>query len=319
MKKLSDAKIDNNTKVFVRVDLDVPISDGKIQDENRLKAALHTLKYLKDHGAQITIAGHMGRPKNHEPELSTTQLKPFFDKFFGDYPYKLLENLRYDPREEQDSKEYAKEIVGDCNMYVNESFATSHREHTSIVAVPRLVPGYAGLNFQKEIESVNQVLQDPKRPLTAVVGGAKIESKKPVIKKFLEICDNVLVGGKIGFDWDESVPANLHLPTDYEEGKKDIGMRTAIAFADIIKRSKTVIWAGPMGLFEEQMYAKGTQLIAEAIIQSGAYSIIGGGDTASAVASFGLEKQFSFVSTGGGALLELIVNGTLPGIQAISL
>ncbi len=318
MKKLTDAKIDSNTKVFVRLDLDVPIKDGVIQDNSRIKAAIPTLKYLRDRGAQIVIAGHMGRPKDNDPKLSTSQLKPLFDKMFKNYPYKLLENLRYDAREETDSPEYAKELIGTCNMYVNESFATSHRSHTSIVSIPKLIPGYAGINFQKEVENINKVLQNPERPLTAIVGGAKIDSKKPVIKKFLKVCDHVLVGGKIGFDWDEDVPTNLHLPKDYEEDKKDIGMQTVIYFSEIIKRSKTVIWAGPMGLFEQQMFAKGTQLIAEAVIASGAYSIIGGGDTASAIEDFGLTDKFSFVSTGGGALLELIINGTLPGVEAVS-
>lgn len=318
MKKLVDAPIKKGTKVFVRLDLDVPLEDGEIKDTFRLDISKETLKYLISKGADITIAGHLGRPGGKfVEELSSKHLEPFFDEFFNNYPYKLLENLRFDSREKENDPSFAKELIKDAELYVNESFANSHREHCSMVGIPKLIPGYIGLHLQREIDILKKLLQNPKRPFLALIGGAKIETKKPVIDKMLEIADGVLVGGKIGIDWSEDIPEKLLLPVDYARDQKDIGEKTIKSYVDMISTAKTVVWAGPMGLFEENEFLKGTDLISEAIANSTAYSVVGGGDTIAALDKVGRLEEIDFVSVGGGAMLEFLVKGTLPALEVL--
>ncbi len=268
--------------------------------------------------AEIIIAGHLGRPKGqYVQELSSSNLDYYFHGFFKDYPYKLLENLRFDSREKENNMDFAKELASEAEIYVNESFGTSHREHASMVGVPKLIPGYAGFHLEKEISVLKNLLVTPKRPFIAIVGGAKIETKKPVIDKMLEIADGVLVGGRIGLDWSEPVPENLFLPVDYARDEKDIGTKTINLFSELISTAKTIIWSGPMGMFEDIEFVQGTKSVARSIVESPAFSVVGGGDTISALDHFGYLNKMNFISSGGGAMLEFLVKGTLPALEVL--
>jgi phosphoglycerate kinase len=200
---------------------------------------------------------------------------------------------------------------------VNESFATSHRDAASITGVASLLPSYAGLRLEQEVETLSKIMMSPKRPFVAIVGGVKIESKKPVISRFLQVCDHVLVGGKIGLGWKEPVPDNLLLPSDYTQNQTDIGEQTITAFKKVLSGAGSVIWSGPLGHCEAG-FDKGTKEVALAIIDSGAYAVIGGGDTVATLNELGYLDKFDFVSTGGGAMLQFLVEGTLPGIEALN-
>ncbi|HNS71483.1 MAG TPA: phosphoglycerate kinase [bacterium] len=320
MNKIQDAPISRGNRILVRCDLDVPIKNGKIQEKYRLESSLETLNYIINKEAMPIIAGHIGKPDGkYVKELSTKYLKSYFEEELGSQNFQILENLRFDPREEENSMEYANEICKGIDMYVNESFATCHRKHTSIVSIPKILPHYAGFHLQQEIETLITVIENPEKPLVFVVGGVKLESKKPAVVKFLNIADCVLLGGKLAEDWKEDVPSNLILPMDDIDGK-DIGPKTVKEFNRIIDKSKTILWAGPMGMFEDPKYQNGTKSIAFQISKTtdnGSLSVIGGGDTISAVEKFGFLGKYSFTSTGGGAMLQFLSEGTLPGIEAL--
>jgi len=321
--------IKNGTKVLVRADMDVALENGKIAEKYRLDQMLPTLNFLKEKGARIMLAGHIGRP-NGKPvnELSTKVLKPYFDEILGvsssgiagTTTYELLENLRFDPREEQNDPSLAKELAAKADVYVNECFSTSHRNHTSFVAITKLLPSYAGLRLEKEVETLSTVIKKPARPLVALIGGTKIETKKPVIDKFIEVADYVLVGGKIGLNWNVELATNatnLLLPSDYAEMEKDIGLSTIETYRKIILQAKTVIWAGPMGYFEDEKFASGSIKLAQAIVDSRAFSIAGGGDTITFLDKYGFLDKFNFISTGGSAMLKFLAGDKLPGLEAL--
>ncbi|HLD51570.1 hypothetical protein A3K34_04175 [candidate division WWE3 bacterium RIFOXYC1_FULL_40_10] len=318
MRKLIEANIEPNTKVFVAADLDVVIKNGKILESYRLESLLPTLNFIIKAGATPVIGGHMGQPHGeYDEELSTKHLLPFFDENLGKHSFELLENLRFDKHEEENNLEYAKEIAHECLIYVNENFSTSHRKNASITQIPTFLPSYAGLHLQQEIETLEGLAKNPNRPLVAIVGGKKLESKIPAINKLINISDFVLVGGKLGLDWTGEIPQNLVLAQDYVDVSKDIGEETITLFKDKIKSAKTIVWAGPMGQFEDSRYTRGNSAVAEAIIDSGAFSIVGGGDTIAALDSLKLLDKMGFVSTGGGAMLELIATGTISGIEVL--
>lgn len=318
MRGIQDLNFKNIKNIFVRTDIDVAIDNETHEIETfRLDKSLKTLKYIIDNNAKPYIAGHMGKPQNNEESLSTNQLKPYFDKHLGENTYVLLENLKFDSREKQCDMQFAQELAKDMDAYVNESFATSHRSYTSIVELPQILPAYAGFRLQEEIQTLTNLLNNPTQPLIAIIGGAKIESKLPTINTMLKIADKVLVGGKIGLNWKESIDKNLILPIDYAENNLDIGQKTIDMYTTFIKDAKSIVWAGPMGLFEDKKYAKGTNAIAKTIAQSEAYSIIGGGDTINAVNQINLLDNMNFVSTGGSAMLEFIGSKSLVGILAL--
>ncbi|MBI2414294.1 phosphoglycerate kinase [candidate division WWE3 bacterium] len=320
MESLKSAPIQKGTRVFVRCDLDVPVSEGKVNEVFRLSNLIPTLKLIIQKGGRPIIVGHMGRPEGIFREaLSTMQLRPFFDSTLGESNYELLQNLRFDSREEKNDIEFAKELIEKtkCTLYVNESFANSHRKHTSMIELPKLLPHFAGLRLCEELSILSKVLKNPKRPLIAVIGGVKLDSKKPAIKKFLEIADGVLVGGRIGLDWDELIPPNLFLPVDYAEGNKDLGEKTLAHFSKILQSARTIVWAGPMGLFEDQNYRHGTKVIAQNVALSSSFTIVGGGDTIAALKKVGYLEKMDFVSTGGGAMLEFLIQGNLPALEAL--
>lgn len=321
MKTIQSANITQGTKVFVAADIDVPIENGVILEPFRLDSLVPTLKYIIEKGGFPIIGGHLASPKGKfDPKLSTTQLKSYFDTHLGTGKYELLENLRFDVREEANDDTYAKELASKAEIFVNENFSTSHRKQTSIVGVAKYLPSYAGLNLQREVETLSGLLKSPNRPFTAIIGGAKLESKKPVVSTFLKVADAVLIVGKIGMEWKEPIPENLHLPLDYATDSKDIGTNTIAGYKQIIASSKTILWAGPAGLYEDDNFIVGTRELAQEIVKAteqGALSVLGGGDTVTAVNKLGVLNKFSFVSTGGGAMLEFLAQGTLPGLEVL--
>ncbi|EKE00053.1 MAG: hypothetical protein ACD_22C00100G0017 [uncultured bacterium] len=323
MQIISQAPIVQGTRVLVRYDLDVPVKKGEVLEKYRLETGLDTLNYIISKGAIPVICGHLGKPDGKAiKELSTLQFIPFFDKKLGKNTYEITENLRFDPREEENNLDFAKELISktQTTLYINESFATSHRKHASIVAVTSLLPSFAGFRLVKEVETITSALTKPQKPLITIVGGAKIESKLPTINKFLEISDAVLLGGKIGIEWQatqKDFPKNLYLPTDYAKNKLDIGSLTIEGYTQIISTAKTIIWAGPLGVYTDKNYILGTKKIAQAIVNSKAFSLVGGGDTVTALNMLGLLDKVGFASTGGGAMLEFVSKGTLPGLEVL--
>lgn len=319
MLSVKQAPIISGKTVLVRCDFDVPLKNGEIQNTFRIDMCLPTLKFLLGEGADLVLATKLGSPKGeYVEELSTKVIKPYLDKKLGFGNYTLLENLRFDSREKENSVEFAQELAQGVDFYVNECFATSHRTDTSIVGFKGVLPSFAGLRLVKEVETLSSILKSPARPLVSIIGGAKLESKKPAVDKFLKISDAVLVGGKIGLDWKETVPGNLFLPVDYAQDNLDIGPNTIKMFQDIIKDAKTIVWAGPLGYYEDTEYLTGTSKIAEAAVNSLAHVTVGGGDTTTAIEEAGFLNDIDFVSTGGGAMLEFLIKGTLPGIEALN-
>jgi len=305
---------------LVRCDLDVPIKDGKVIEFFRLNAGLKTLTYIIDRGGIPVIAGHVDRPGGKPVlELSTAVLKSYFDNNLKGR-YELLENLRFDPGEEKNDPTFVNLLAQKGQIYVNESFATCHREAASITGIASALPSYAGFQLVKEVETLNKTVMTPARPLLAIIGGAKIESKKPVLHKFAQIADGVLVGGKLALE--ESILMDkVCCPVDYIDNK-DIGPKTLGIWEKMILGAKTIVWAGPVGLFEDDKYSVGTRRVGELVASAaakGCFAVAGGGDTVTALNKFGLLNKFSFVSTGGGAMLDLLVYGTLPGIDALCL
>lgn len=322
MRSIKEAVINSGSKVFVRCDLDVPIKDGQILEKYRLDSALETLFYIKEKGGIPVIAGHIGKPEGiFTEELSTKPLIPYFEEKLGKNCFELLENLRFDPGEESNNHEFAITLSHKIDLYVNESFATCHREHASIVTLPKIIPAFAGFNLQSEVQTITSLASSAQKPFVAVVGGAKLESKMPVISKLLTIADKVLLGGKLALAWKDPIPQNLILAEDFVDGK-DIGEKSVQNFINLLSQARTILWVGPLGAYEEDAYFNGTKKIAQEIARltkiGGVTSVVGGGDTIASVEKAGVLSDFSFVSTGGSAMLELIVKGTLPGIEILN-
>jgi len=307
MKKINDFK---GKRVLVRCDFNVPLDDnGDIADDFKIKQTVPTLKYLQKKGAKLLLMSHRSDDKSLDSAWKDLA------KYIDTKDITFLKNPRLDEREEANNDEYAKELSSLADIYVNDAFGVCHREHASVVAITKYLPSEMGLLLEKEAEALSRIIDNPKRPLAAVIGGAKIESKAKVIDKFLEIADNVLIGGKIGFDI-KLKSSKLFLPVDYNN-KLDIGPETIELFTGIIKKAKVVVWAGPMGRFEDVSYEEGTKKIAQAIIESKAFSVVGGGDTIGALTKLNLVDKFSHVSTGGGAMLAFLAGEELPGLKAL--
>lgn len=321
MKLLSEANISSGTKVLIRADIDVPIENGAIKNDYRLIQSLDTINYVLEKRGHPIICGHVGKPDGKVDErLSVKPIREWYRKHLKTNMFEVLENLRFDPREEENNLDLAYELSKRASVYINDSFATCHRKHASIIGVPMYIPGYAGLRLEKEVTNLNNLMKNPKKPFVAIVGGIKLESKKPALLKLLKIADSVLVGGRLGMDWKEDVPSNLYLPTDYTSNEKDIGPQTQKQFSSIIQNAKTIVWAGPPGQYEDADARSGTEVFAKAVVeatQNGAYSVVGGGNTIEALEMLGLLDKVSFVSTGGGAMLEYLVSETLPGIEVL--
>jgi phosphoglycerate kinase len=353
--------------VLVRTDFNVPLRDGVITDDLRIRAALPTLQWLLDHGATVTACSHLGRPKGApDPAFSMEPVRARLSELTP--AVTLLDNLRFDPGETEDAPAFVAELVAGHDLYVNDAFGASHRAHASIVGPPRTLPSAAGRLLAREVEVLLGVREQPRRPFVAITGGAKVSDKLGVIRALLGVADDVIIGGGMCFTFfkamglgigdslceDDQVGTcralldefgdRLHLPEDVVAlgpGGKigdpsaggevrgfgrsvpdgwmglDIGPGSAAAFGDRILEARTILWNGPMGVFEDPRFEAGTRAVAAAVAESRGFSVIGGGDSAAAIAQFGLADEVDHISTGGGASLELIEQGDLPGLEAL--
>jgi phosphoglycerate kinase len=344
-------------RILVRTDFNVPLDGEVITDDFRIRAALPTINWLVERGADVVTASHLGRPKG-APTLKYS-MEPVRRRLAELAPgVELLENLRFDPGEEANDDEFVKRLVDGIDGYVNDAFGASHRAHASIVGPPRYVPSAMGRLLEREVEVLLALRESPKRPFVAVLGGAKVSDKLGVIEALLDTVDSLVIGGAMCFTFfaaqGRSIGDSLfepdqvetctrllgsgkqiHLPTDIigldadgkvatwgtrvPDGGKglDIGPGSAAEFADVITEARTVFWNGPMGVFEDDRFAAGTRAIAEAVAATKAFTVVGGGDSAAALAEFGLDDDVDHVSTGGGASLELLELGDLPGLAAL--
>ena len=325
-------------RVLVRVDFNVPLEDGRVADDTRIRAALPTLELLLERGAaEISLCSHLGRPKGHDPALSLEPVRKRLAELLPDERIRLLENTRFHPGETKNDPDFARQLAAGADVYVNDAFGSAHRAHASTDGVARLVPAYAGLLLERELEELGALLEGPERPFTAVLGGAKVEDKIGVLRSLAERADVVLVGGKMAEEVDPG--SGLELPGDvvaaaaFSEDADarvvawdavpdgwlglDIGPQTRKAFAARIGEARTVFWNGPMGVFEWKRFAAGTAAVAEAVAAADAHTVVGGGDSVRAVEELGLADRIDWISTGGGASLELLEGKELPGVAAI--
>lgn len=351
---LKDADV-KGKKVFLRADLDAPLVNGKIESDVRLVSAIPTIEYLLKQKAKIIIAGHLGRPKGIDESLSLKPVAEWFQNKFsisnlqfskrGEFDgweigpnIFLLENLRFNKEEEANDPEFAKKLASLADIYVNEAFANSHRNHASITGVSKILPSYAGLHLQQEVEVLSGVLENPKRPLVVVIGGAKLETKLPLVEKMHHFADYVLVGGKLA----EDVKTLLKMQHEKIVGKKsalliadlnpegtDVTPKSIENFLQIIGLAKTVIWNGPLGKISDNKSEiagseEGSKKLAEGLVKSNAYTVVGGGDTVGFLGKACLLDNFAcmpknrcFLSTGGGAMLSLLSGEKLPGLEAL--
>ena len=389
MRTLGDLGDLDGKRVLVRVDFNVPLKDGQVTDDTRIRAALPTIQELLGRGASVVVVSHLGRPEDQEPELSMRpaanrlaelsgidvtlapgvvgeEVRAFAQNLSPGHVL-VLENVRYEPGETNNDPALAAELAELADVYVNDAFGAAHRAHASTEGVARLVPERAaGLLLERELRTLAKLLEDPVLPLVAVLGGAKVSDKIAVIDRFLEIADAVLIGGAMCFPFlaasGHTVGASLCVAEDVELARStlatgvqgratlelprdlvvadrmaaeaeahtldgvdvpeglmglDIGPRTAEAYALAIAGAGTVFWNGPMGAFELEPFAAGTRAVAEAVAHAPGTTVVGGGDSAAALAQFGLADQVTHLSSGGGATLELIEGAQLPGVEAL--
>lgn len=314
--KLKDLPLEGKT-VLVRADLDVDYSDD-IKDY-RLECLTPTLDYLKEKNAKIIVCGHKGRPEGKEvSELSLKPLQTYFDKWGAE----VLENLRFNPGEEANDEDSAKELASKADFFVNEAFATSHRSHASIIGVPKFLPSAVGLQFEKEVENLSKITDDPKRPLMYIISGVK-KDKMEMVKNLEKQADKILVGGRLPeYFGDEGLESVRNQDKKIVIGnlvqdKEDITLNTIEIFKAEINRAASIVLAGVLGKYEDEGHIQGTKEIFKAVAGSRAFKVVGGGDSLTALQMFDLFDKFDWVSTGGGAMLEFLANGTLPGIEAL--
>ena len=378
-------------KVLARCDFNVPLKDGEITNDKRIVAALPTIKYLMEHGAKVILCSHLGRPKGeYKPEFSLAPVAKRLSEYLGvevklaedaevvgpnakamaaelkDGEVMLLENVRYRAEETKNEENFSKELASLADIFVNDAFGTAHRAHCSTTGVAAYLPAVCGYLIQKEIKFMGGALANPKRPLVAILGGAKVSDKIGVIENLIDKCDTIIIGGgmaytfmkylghnigtslleadwvekagemmkkaedkgvkflipvdnKVGKEYDENTEAKVVSSDDIPDGWMglDIGPETQEVFANAIKGAGTVIWNGPMGVSEWDNFAAGPICVAKAVADSGAISIIGGGDSVAAVTKLGFADKMSHISTGGGASLEFLEGKDLPGICAL--
>ncbi len=330
--KTITSEISQNKKVLIRLDLDVPFDDnGNISDLTRLESALTTLNLLKESASQIIIIGHVGRPKDKVDPTFT--LKPVCTKLvelFGEpvefvssgtptEKVAMLENLRFDPREEANNQSFAKELAQYGELFVFEAFAVSHRAAASTVAITKILPSYAGLRVAEEVKELRATLQNPEHPFLVILGGAKIETKLPMIKNMEPVADNIFVGGKLPYEINQQSLTFSDKVTvaKINESGFDISAEAAQQAVALINKASLIVWNGPLGKFEDEDQREGTKIIAEAIANSSAKKVTGGGDTIAAMEMFGIKDKIDFISVGGGAMLEFLSGEKLPALSAL--
>jgi phosphoglycerate kinase len=328
--------------VLVRADLNVPLEHGRVADDTRIRAALPTLEHLLGRGAaRIRVCSHLGRPKGEDPAFRIAPVREHLRTLLPDERVEVLENTRFDPGETRNDEGFARELAEGCDLYVNDAFGSAHRAHSSTEAVAHLLPAYAGLLLERELEMLGRLLGEVERPFVLVTGGAKVEDKLGVLEHLGGRADTVLVGGKMAEELREENPLSFEvvLPVDVIAAESfaedaeareapydslpegwlglDIGPASRELFAGHVHRAGTVFWNGPMGVFEWERFAGGTKAVAQAVADADAFTVVGGGDSVRAVNELGLEERISWVSTGGGAALELLEGKELPGVAAI--
>ncbi len=345
-------------RVLLRADFNVPLKDGHIEDDLRIRAALPTIQWLQEHGAEVTACSHLGRPKGKpDPEYTMDPVRERLGELAPGV--ELMENLRFDPGEEANDPGFVDRVVEGQDLYVNDAFGAAHRAHASIVGPPARLPSAAGRLLAREVEVLGGLLDKPRKPFVTVLGGAKVSDKLGVIGALLQRVDRLVIGGGMCFTFlaaqGHSVGGSLLesdriddcrrfledagdkivLPSDIvsmgpsDEVRTmgadvpggwrglDIGPGSAAAFSDEVTGAGTVLWNGPMGMFEDERFAAGTRALAHAMADAPGFTVIGGGDSAAAVRRFGVADQVDWVSTGGGASLEFLEHGDLPGLQAL--
>lgn len=358
-------------RILVRSDLNVPITDGLIDDDLRIKESLRTLEWLAERKASVVVCSHLGRPNGQKD--SKYSIEPVREKLLDKLPdLHVLENLRFNPGEELNDQAFIDYLVSGAGEeafdgYVNDAFGASHRKHASIVGPPKTLPSAAGFLLQREVEIVQKVLDSPKRPFLMLLGGAKVSDKLALIEKMLDSVDEIIIGGGMCFTFlaASGIPVgdslvekemletcrrlmdsgiSIKLPLDFTAMNSngqignpdieaevrqcggsipdgwmglDIGPGSAVEFSDAVFEAGTVLWNGPMGVFEDPRFSAGTETVARGMAETRAFTFVGGGDSAFAIKKFGFSDSIDHISTGGGATLELIEKGDLPGLMAL--
>jgi len=329
-------------RVLVRVDLNVPLEDGQVADDTRITASLPTLQLLLERDAtEIVVCSHLGRPKGEDPAFSMKPVEKRLRELLPDERIRVLENTRFNPGETKNDPEFARELADGLDLFVDDAFGSAHRAHASTVGVAELLPTYAGLLLERELEELGKLLGEVEHPFVLISGGAKVDDKLGVLENLGGKADEVLIGGKMAEQLRDENPLTfeVELPTDvvaaseYAEDAEskvvpydgvpdgwlglDIGPETRETFAAAIADAKTVFWNGPMGVFEWPRFAEGTRAVAEVVAKSFAFTVVGGADSVRALTEMGLVREVDWASTGGGASLELLEGKELPGVAAI--
>jgi len=330
--------------VLVRSDLNVPLEGGRVADDTRIRASLPTLQLLLDRGAhEVRVCSHLGRPKSEEDraKYAIAPVRDALAALVGDERVTVLENTRFHPGETKNDPGFAHELADGCDVYVNDAFGSAHRAHSSTVGVAELLPAYAGLLLLDELRNLTKLLGDVERPFVIVCGGVKVEDKIGVLESLGNRADTVLVGGKMAedvrsenpFAFDAVLPVDIVAASEFAADAErkvtpfdalpdawlglDVGPQTRELFAGHVAGARTVFWNGPMGVFEWPAFAEGTFAVARAVADCDGFTVVGGGDSVRAVHDAGVANRISWISTGGGASLELLESKELPGVAAI--
>jgi phosphoglycerate kinase len=329
-------------RVLVRSDLNVPLEDGRVADDTRIRASLPTFQYLLEHDAkEVAVCSHLGRPQGLDPAFSMTPVARRLRELLPDERIDVLENTRFEPGETKNDPELARRLADDYEVFVQDAFGSVHRAHASTVGVAELLPAYAGLLLERELEQLGKLLGEVERPFVLVSGGAKVDDKLGVLRNLGGKADTVLVGGKMAEElrvgrplgFEVELPVDVVAASEFAEDAEtrvvpyddlpdgwlglDIGPETRERFAAALAPAKTIFWNGPMGVFEWPPFAEGTRAVAEAVAGAEAFSVVGGADSIRALNELGLLARVSWASTGGGAALELLEGKELPGVAVI--